>query len=70
MIRELYKSTCGLAIVPMQDVIGLDDNARMNIPSTLGGNWKWRSQKKHFTEKNAAFLKDLAETYYRTAKKS
>ena len=65
MIRELYKSSCGLAVVPMQDVICLDDTARMNIPSTLGGNWKWRSLKKHFSNKNAAFLRDLAETYYR-----
>ena len=69
MIRELYKSACGLAIVPMQDIIGLDDRARMNIPSTLGGNWKWRAQQKHFSEKSAAYMKDLAETYYRTAEK-
>lgn len=68
MIRELYKSTCGLAIVPIQDIIGLDDSARMNIPSTLGGNWKWRAQKKHLTEKNAQFMRDLAKTYYRIQK--
>ncbi len=66
MIRELYKSEAGLAVVPMQDIIGLGDEARMNIPSTLGGNWKWRAQKKHFTAKNAAYMKDLAQTYYRT----
>ena len=65
MIRELYKSQAGLAIVPMQDILGLDDRARMNIPSTLGGNWKWRAEQKHFTEKNAAFMKELAQTYYR-----
>ena len=65
MIRELYKSVTGLAIVPMQDILGLDDRARMNVPSTLGGNWKWRAEKKHFTEKNAAYMKDLAMTYYR-----
>ena len=69
MIRELYKSEAGLAVVPMQDVIGLDDRARMNIPSTLGGNWKWRAQKKHFSDKNAAFLKELAQTYYRAPKR-
>ncbi|MBO6301857.1 MAG: 4-alpha-glucanotransferase [Ruminiclostridium sp.] len=69
MIRELYKSSCGLAVVPMQDIIGLDDSARMNIPSTLGGNWKWRAQVKHFSDKNAAFMRDLAETYYRAPKK-
>lgn len=69
MIRELYKSQTGLAIVPMQDIIGLDDRARMNIPSTLGGNWKWRAEAKHFTPKNAAYMKDLAKTYYRIPKK-
>ena len=69
MIRSLYSSTCGLAIVPMQDIIGLDDKARMNIPSTLGGNWKWRAQQKHFTEKSAAYMKELAETYYRLPQK-
>ncbi len=64
-IRELYKSSVGLAIVPMQDVIGLDDRARMNIPSTLGGNWKWRALKKQITSKSAEMMKDFAETYYR-----
>jgi len=64
-IRELYKSSAGLAIVPMQDVIGLDDRARMNIPSTLGGNWKWRATQKQINEKGAAMLKELSETYYR-----
>lgn len=65
MIRELYKSNCALAVVPMQDVVGLDDRARMNIPSTIGGNWKWRGLKKYFSAKNARYLKDLAETYFR-----
>lgn len=64
-IRELYKSSVGLAIVPMQDVIGLDDRARMNIPSTLGGNWKWRALKKQIKPEYAEMMKDLAETYYR-----
>ena len=65
MIRELYKSNCALAVVPMQDVVGLDDRARMNIPSTIGGNWKWRALKKYFNAKNARYLKDLAEAYFR-----
>ncbi len=64
-IRELYKSSVGLAIVPMQDVIGLDDRARMNIPSTLGGNWKWRVLKSQITPKYAEMMKDFAMTYYR-----
>lgn len=64
-IRELYRSGAGLAVLPMQDVIGLDDRARMNIPSTLGGNWKWRAEKKQITEKSAKMLKELSEIYYR-----
>ena len=64
-IRELYKSSAGLAIVPMQDVIGLDDRARMNIPSTLGGNWKWRAVKKQIAPKYAEMMRDFAKTYYR-----
>ena len=35
MIRELYKSACGLAIVPMQDVIGLGDEARMKVTAHI-----------------------------------
>lgn len=64
-IRELYKSSAGLVIIPMQDVIGLDDRARMNIPSTVGGNWKWRAKAGQITPKQAAMLKDFSETYYR-----
>ncbi len=37
-----YKSPCHIAIVPMQDILSLDDNARMNVPGTAIGNWHWR----------------------------
>ena len=64
-IRELYRSNAGLVIIPMQDVMGLDDRARMNVPSTVGGNWQWRAKQGQITPKQAAKLKDFAETYYR-----
>jgi 4-alpha-glucanotransferase len=42
-IRCALASIANTAIIPMQDYLGLDDRARMNIPSTLGGsNWRWR----------------------------
>ncbi|MDR0315362.1 MAG: 4-alpha-glucanotransferase [Treponema sp.] len=42
-IRSALASVANTAIIPMQDYLGLDDRARMNIPSTLGGNnWRWR----------------------------
>ena len=35
-------SGCDRYIIPMQDILGLDDEARMNIPGTALGNWQWR----------------------------
>ena len=35
-------SGCERCIIPMQDILGLDDDARMNIPGTALGNWQWR----------------------------
>jgi 4-alpha-glucanotransferase len=42
MIREAWKSVAMFAIAPMQDILGLGTEARMNFPSRLGGNWDWR----------------------------
>ena len=64
-IRSIYMSSAGLVIVPMQDVLGLGAKARMNIPSTLGGNWKWRMKKGANSERLGEKLKELAETYFR-----
>ncbi|MCM1335781.1 MAG: 4-alpha-glucanotransferase [Bacteroides sp.] len=64
-IRALYASAAALAIVPLQDILGLDDRARMNVPSTLGGNWGWRAKPGQITDQAADYLKDLSETYYR-----
>ena len=41
-IRLALSSVAQLAIIPIQDYLGLDTEARMNQPSTLGNNWKWR----------------------------
>lgn len=42
MIRLALASPCHIAIIPMQDVLALDDSARMNIPGIAEGNWIWR----------------------------
>lgn len=42
MIDLAYSSPCHIAIVPMQDILGLNDKARMNIPGIALGNWHWR----------------------------
>jgi 4-alpha-glucanotransferase len=42
MIRAVLASVADLAIVPLQDVLGLGSDARMNLPGKISGNWKWR----------------------------
>ncbi|MEA4934628.1 MAG: 4-alpha-glucanotransferase, partial [Lawsonibacter sp.] len=42
MMRSAWASPADLAVMQMQDVLGLGSEARINIPSTLGGNWTWR----------------------------
>jgi 4-alpha-glucanotransferase len=41
-IRAAFASVATLAVIPVQDVLGLDSDARMNVPSQPGGNWSWR----------------------------
>ncbi len=42
IIHMAYASPAWLCVVPMQDWLGLDEKARMNMPSTSNGNWQWR----------------------------
>lgn len=49
VIRLALASTADLAVIPMQDYLGLNFEARINTPSTLGGNWTWRMKKDAFT---------------------
>lgn len=42
LIRAAYGSAANICVIPMQDILNLGNEARMNFPSTLGGNWNWR----------------------------
>jgi 4-alpha-glucanotransferase len=42
MARLAYSTTARIAILPMQDILGLDESARMNVPSSGSDNWAWR----------------------------
>ena len=64
-IKLAYASVASLAIIPMQDCLGLDDSARINIPSTLSGNWTWRMKKEALTKKFANNLNKLVSLYGR-----
>ena len=59
MIRLCWSSVSDTAITQMQDLLGLDNKARMNTPSTLGDNWKWRLE--DFSELDDKLAQKLAE---------
>ncbi len=65
IIRGAWASPAYLAIAPIQDFLGLDDSARMNTPSTIGGNWTWRINKADLTEELSKRISDLTKIYWR-----
>jgi 4-alpha-glucanotransferase len=64
-IREVMKSVADTVLFPMQDVLGLGSEARMNTPGTLGGNWTWRLSDNALHEADQRRLKLFAEIYQR-----
>jgi 4-alpha-glucanotransferase len=64
-IRAVMASVACLAIVPLQDVLGLDSSARMNLPASREGNWNWRFREGALTKKMARRLSRLASLYGR-----
>ncbi|MCD8154051.1 MAG: 4-alpha-glucanotransferase [Clostridiales bacterium] len=65
LIRAAVSSVADLAVVPIQDYLCLGNEARMNEPSTLGNNWKWRLTRGQFDEKTVARIHDLMKLYGR-----
>jgi 4-alpha-glucanotransferase len=64
-LRALWRSSADWVIIPMQDWLGLGDDARMNIPGTTGGNWRWRLAKRYRNRKDEQWLAELGRTYDR-----
>jgi len=65
MIRAAYRSVANLAIVPLQDVLGLGSKDRMNTPGHNNGNWEWRLKANHLTKNKAQTLFNLSRHYGR-----
>ncbi|MBG9986271.1 4-alpha-glucanotransferase [Facklamia sp. DSM 111018] len=63
--RGIAMSPSRIAIYSMQDLLSLDNRARMNVPSTVGGNWQWRMTEEQLTPQVKEFLSSLTETYFR-----
>lgn len=66
LVREALKSVADLAVIPAQDLLGLGTEARMNIPSTLGGNWAWRLESDALDEELAGRLARMTRLYARS----
>lgn len=65
MIRLALSTVANQAIIPLQDVLGLGTEARMNVPSKADGNWGWRYQPDALTDELGDRLKTLTETFGR-----
>src|SRR5205085_844046 len=64
-IRGVFSSVADTAIVPMQDVLGLGAEARMNIPASKDGNWNWRMKKDAVPDETLLILRQLTEIFGR-----
>jgi 4-alpha-glucanotransferase len=65
LIRGVWSSVAIYAVTPMQDLLSLGTEARMNFPSRLGGNWEWRMKQEDMNDGLAARLREMNELYLR-----
>ena len=65
MMRAIWDSSAGLTIVQAQDLLGLGSWSRMNTPSTVGKNWKWRALKGSFTAELSEKIQNEIKIYGR-----
>ncbi|MFO7444897.1 MAG: 4-alpha-glucanotransferase, partial [Ignavibacteriaceae bacterium] len=68
LVRTAYATAADLVIIPMQDVLNLGGEARMNFPGKPGGNWTWRFTWDQVPDYLAAHYKEMAELYERPPK--
>ncbi len=67
IIRSVFESSAEIAIVPMQDLLGLDNQSRMNTPGEASGNWGWRCRPEHLCDAVSAELVAITEESNRRA---
>ncbi len=65
LIRCAYASTADVVVIQMQDILKLGNEARMNVPATVGENWRWRLSSEQLPEERRAWLRNLAAVYRR-----
>ncbi|HCR49274.1 MAG TPA: 4-alpha-glucanotransferase [Bacteroidetes bacterium] len=70
LIQTCFFCPSDTAIVPMQDLLALDEGARMNFPGHPSGNWQWRAKSDAFSDDLARSLRELTETAGRLNKRA
>ena len=68
LIRQALGSVADMAIIPMWDYLRLDNSARINTPSTLGDNWRWRMDSQAINKKTARKIRKFTSVYGRINK--
>jgi len=64
-IRLALSSVADMAVIPMQDILGLGAEARMNLPATTGNNWRWRMRGDQLKPELSARLRQMNLDYGR-----
>lgn len=65
LVRLAMRSVSKLVSIPMQDFLNLGQEARMNTPGSIEGNWKWRLKSKHLDENLEKEIREMTKTYGR-----
>lgn len=65
IIKSVISSNAVYAVIPMQDILGIGNEGKMNTPATTGSNWTWRMDKKDFKSSDAKMLTFFSELYGR-----
>jgi 4-alpha-glucanotransferase len=67
LLRLAWSSSAALALAPLQDVLNLGSDARMNVPGLAEGNWRWRFTPEMQAAQGFQRLRELTETFNRSA---
>ncbi len=67
VVSQVVESAAGTTIIPLQDLLGLDNSARMNVPGMADGNWGWRIESQLMTDEIANRFKQLLARVGRTS---
>ena len=67
LIRMAMMSVANMVFIPMQDILGLGQSARMNTPAVVKGNWEWRLLPEYLSPELGARVRDMLKLYARSS---